>query len=153
MASPRTWRPLCSALRGASSRSAVLHAQKHAYHAYDYAPPPPFAPAESAILACAYAHVAAHGFTMDALKRGARDAGYLEASTNLLPRGVFDLVNYHLVTQRLALQHSMPCAEESTSEQKMGVGSKVQALTLARLRANAPILHRWPEVGGGGDVG
>lgn len=148
MAAIRTYNPLRSALRGALRRPAVLHGQKCLYHSYDYASPPPFGPAESAILACAYAHVPGHGFTIDALKLGARDAGYLDASTNLLPRGAFDLVNYHLVTQRLGLQNRVQFADDNTAGKKMDVGSKVRALTLARLRANEPIIHRWQEVGG-----
>lgn len=82
---------------------------------------------------------------MDALKLGARDAGYLDVSTNLLPRGVFELINYHLVTQRLALQSNVQFPEEGEHGKKMGAGAKVRTLTLARLRANAPIIHRWQE--------
>jgi len=83
---------------------------------------------------------------MDALKLGARDAGYLDVSTNLLPRGVFDLVSYHLVTQRLALQNSVQIPDQAESGKKMSTGAKVRTLTLARLRANKAIIHRWQEV-------
>ncbi|KAH9869221.1 hypothetical protein IAQ61_006426 [Plenodomus lingam] len=146
MASMRMSSPVSGAIRAVSSRTSAVWRQKCLYHSYDYAQPPPFPPAESAILSAAYAHVPSHGFTMDALKLGARDAGYLDASTNLLPQGVFDLVHYHLVTQRLALQHRVQFPDESTTTgKKMGVGSKVRTLTLARLRANEPILHRWQE--------
>ncbi|KAF2134572.1 ubiquinone biosynthesis protein COQ9 [Dothidotthia symphoricarpi CBS 119687] len=136
---------LLGSFRAASRRPAVVYRQTCAYHSYDYAAPPPFPPAESAILSSAYAHVPAHGFTIDALKLGARDAGYLDASTNLLPRGVFDLVNYHLVTQRLALADNVQFPDEAEQGKKMGVGAKVRALTLARLRANEPVVHRWQE--------
>ncbi|KAI8939017.1 hypothetical protein NX059_004860 [Plenodomus lindquistii] len=145
MASIRISNPLFGTIRAASHRRIINRRQRCLYHSYDYAQPPPFAPAESAILSAAYAHVPSHGFTIDALKLGARDAGYLDASTNLLPRGVFDLVNYHLVTQRLSLQNSVQFHDEDTTAKKMGVGSKVRALTLARLRANEPIIHRWQE--------
>lgn len=97
-------------------------------------------------MSAAYSHVPNHGFTIDALKLGARDAGYLDASTNLLPRGVYDLVNYHLVTQRLALQNSVQFPEDGATGKKLGVGAKVRTLTLARLRANEPVIHRWQEV-------
>lgn len=147
MASIRVSNPLFGAIRAASSRAPAAWKQRCLYHSHDYAPPPPFPPAESAILSAAYAHVPSHGFTIDALKLGARDAGYLDASTNLLPRGVFELVNYHLVIQRLALQNSVQSPDESTAGKKMGVGSKVRTLTLARLRANEPVIHRWQEVG------
>ncbi|KAF2012381.1 ubiquinone biosynthesis protein COQ9 [Aaosphaeria arxii CBS 175.79] len=120
--------------------------QRCLYHSYEHDQPPPFPEAESSILSAAMRHVPDHGFTNAALKFGARDAGYLDVSTNLLPRGVFDLINYHLVTQRLALKDSVQFPTEGQVEGKaMGVGAKVRALTLARLRANGPIIHRWQE--------
>ncbi|PSN64233.1 ubiquinone biosynthesis protein COQ9 [Corynespora cassiicola Philippines] len=131
--------------RPASPRTAAVWRQRGLYHSYENSQPPPFAPAESAILSAAIAHVPSHGFTIDALKLGAHDAGYLDVSTNLLPRGAFDLVNYHLVRQRLALRDSVQFPAEGKHEKKMGVGSKVRALTLARLRANEPVIHRWQE--------
>lgn len=146
-AAPRLPSTLLGTLRAGASRTTTTSAfrQRCAYHSYDYAQPPPFPPAETAILSSAYAHVPNHGFTIDALKLGAKDAGYLDVSTNLLPRGVFDLINYHLVTQRLALKDSVQFPEEKDGK-KIGVGRKVRSLTLARLRANEPILHRWQEV-------
>jgi len=130
--------------RASTVRSAPQLKQRCAYHSYDYAQPPPFPAAEAKILSSAYAHVPNHGFTIDSLKLGARDAGYLDASTNLFPRGVFDLINYHLVTQRLALKDSVQFPDEKDGK-RLGVGSKVRSLTLARLRANEPVLHRWQE--------
>ena len=141
---PPTTRLLSTFARSTPRITPVLR-QRCLYHSYDYAQPPPFPPAESKILSSAYAHVPDHGFTIDALKLGARDAGYLDASTNLFPRGVFDLINYHLVTQRLALKDSVQFPDP-TDGKKIGVGSKVRSLTLARLRANEPVLHRWQEV-------
>jgi len=146
MASIRLPNSLLGTFRAASCRPAAAWRQRCLYHSYDYAQPPPFPPVESAILSSAYAHVPSHGFTIDALKLGARDAGYLDVSTNLLPRGVFDLVNYHLVTQRLALKDSVQFPADSETGRKMGVGSKVRTLTLARLRANEPVIHHWQEV-------
>lgn len=135
---------LLRTLRASAQKGTPPLQQRCLYHSYDYAHPPPFPAAESQILSSAYAHVPAHGFTIDALKLGARDAGYLDASTNLFPRGVFDLINYHLVTQRLALKDTVQFTEKEG--EKMGVGRKVRALTLARLRANEPVVHRWQEV-------
>ncbi|KAF7455575.1 Ubiquinone biosynthesis protein COQ9 mitochondrial [Pyrenophora tritici-repentis] len=137
---------LFGTFRAASIRPAATSRQCCLYHSYDYAQPPPFPPAESAILSSAYAHVPRHGFTIDALKLGARDAGYLDVSTNLLPRGVFDLVNYHLVTQRLALQNNVQFPDQAEAGKKMGIGAKVRTLTLARLRANESVIDRWQEV-------
>ncbi|KAF2477857.1 ubiquinone biosynthesis protein COQ9 [Lindgomyces ingoldianus] len=131
----------------ATSPCLTIWRQTCSYHSYEYVQPPPFPPAESAILSAAISHVPNYGFTSTALNLGARDAGYLEVSTNLLPRGVFDLINYHLVTQRLALKDTVqfPSEGEQGSAKKLGVGAKVRTLTLARLRANQPIIHRWQE--------
>jgi ubiquinone biosynthesis protein COQ9 len=146
MAPVRLANSLLGSFRASSCRPAAAWRQRCLYHSFDYAQPPPFPKAESAILSSAYAHVPSHGFTIDALKLGARDAGYLDASTNLLPRGVFDLINYHLVTQRLALKDNVQFPDNSESGKKMGVGAKVRTLALARLRANEPVIHRWQEV-------
>lgn len=136
---------LLGALRTSTCRKTPAFRQRCTYHSYDYAQPPPFPPVETKILSSAYAHVPNHGFTIEALKLGAQDAGYLDASTNLFPRGAFDLINYHLVTQRLALKDSVQFPDEKDGK-KIGVGSKVRALTLARLRANEPVLRHWQEV-------
>ena len=70
---------------------------------------------------------------------GAKDAGYLDVSVQLFPRGVFDLVLYHLVSQRLALKTNVQFADNV----KLGVGRKVKTLTMTRLRANKEIIHQW----------
>ncbi|KAA6411639.1 MAG: Ubiquinone biosynthesis COQ9 [Lasallia pustulata] len=110
------------------------------YHSYEHDEPPPFNENEKAILSAALSHVPAHGFTTTSLSHGARDAGYLDASVNLFPRGAFDLVIYHLVTQRLALKDHV-----QFPEQKLGVGAKVRLLALQRLWRNKPIIHKWQE--------
>lgn len=113
-----------------------------AYHSYEYEAPPPFSTVETAILSAALAHVPTHGFTTTALCHGARDANYRDVSINLFPAGAFALVNYHLVTQRLALAKSRPSPDQSAS-----IGAEVRRLVWTRLYANVPIIHRWQEVG------
>ena len=132
-------------LQGALSRP--LSRQTCFYHSYEYSQPAPFSASESAILSSAITHVPQYGFTSTALKLGARDAGYLDVSTNLFPHGVFDLVNYHLVTQRLALKDTVqfPADGELGPGKTLGVGAKVRTLALTRLRANGLIIHRWQE--------
>ena len=115
--------------------------QHRTYYSYEHKPSTPFTAAESSILSAALTHVPGHGFTDSALRRGARDAGYLDVSTNLFPRGPFDLISYYLITQRLALGTGLQFPEPV-----LGVGAKVKALTLQRLRANGAIIHRWQEV-------
>ena len=111
------------------------------YYSYEHESTPPFTDAESSILSAALTHVSTHGFSSSALTQGARDAGYLDVSTSLFPRGAFDLINYYLVTQRLALGTRIQFPEAS-----MSVGAKVRALALHRLQANKSIIHQWQEV-------
>ncbi|KAI9822300.1 MAG: Ubiquinone biosynthesis protein coq9, mitochondrial [Pycnora praestabilis] len=121
------------------SRQPLLLTRR-AYHSYEHEQPPPFNSTESAILLAALNRVPTHGFSDKALSLGAKDAGYLDVSVNLFPKGVFDLVNYHLVTQRLALKDRV-----HFEEGKLGVGGRVRLLTKERLLANKPIIHRWQE--------
>jgi len=150
MATPtRLTRTLLPSLRFSSLRPLTTPSKTRSYHSYDYTTPPPFSAPESAILSSALAHVPTYGFSTTALRLGARDAGYLEASTNLFPRGPFELVNYHLVTQRLALKEAVQFAADGKDGEgrKIGVGKKVRTLALARLKANAEVgvVGRWQE--------
>ena len=140
MASMTTMRALLRA--PAELRPLLYQIRRAAYHSYDTPQPPPYRDAESKILGNAYALVPTHGFTKEALTLGAKEAGYLEVSTNLFPKGAFDLVKYHLVTQRLGLKDRIQFPDE-----KMGVGRKVRSLVLERLRANVDtgVLPRWQE--------
>ena len=134
--------PRQSYLRGAILSKRPTSSPCHRYyHSYEHEPEPPFTNAEDSILSAALNHVPSQGFTTLALTHGAEDAGYLDVSTNLFPRGPFDLINYHLVTQRLALKDRVQFPDPS-----VGVGAKVRALALQRLQANKEIIHQWPEV-------
>jgi ubiquinone biosynthesis protein COQ9 len=119
------------------------------YHSYYHPPPPgPFTPTETTILSASVPHIPTHGFTHTTLSLGAKDTGYIDASTNLFPSGAFSLVHYHLYTQRLALaSHAhilSPVLKEG--EKSLGIGGKVKALTWERLMADREIIHRWQEV-------
>ena len=109
------------------------------YFSQHHPDPAPFPPAQDTILSAALRRVPEHGFTEQALSLGAKDAGYLDVSVQLFPRGVFDLVLYHLVSQRLALQKNVQFPEDV----KLGVGRKVKTLAMTRLRANKDIIHHW----------
>lgn len=121
------------------------------YHSYDHpSPSGDFNAAEQAILSAAYKHVPEHGFTAHALSLGARDAGYLDISTNLLPEGPFSLIRYHLITKREALaprskEIFTPQGEE-TNAAPLQVPEKVERLTWERLLSNQEVNHRWQEV-------
>lgn len=128
------------------------------YHSYDHPPaePSPFSPTERAILSAACAHIPEHGFSPSALALGARDAGFLDISTNLLPDGVFSLIQWHLVSQREALagrarELFVIVGEENegeshTGRERWGVGRKVEMLTWERLMGNQMVIRRWQEV-------
>jgi ubiquinone biosynthesis protein COQ9 len=117
--------------------------QRHSYHSEYHPEAQPFPDAQERILSAAMRHVPTHGFSSTALAGGARESGYLEVSLQLLPRGVFDLINYHLVTQRLSLKDRV----QFPAEVEPRVGQKVRTLTLERLRANKNIIHQWQGVG------
>ncbi|KAK5692185.1 Ubiquinone biosynthesis protein coq9, mitochondrial [Elasticomyces elasticus] len=126
----------------AAIRPLLMQSPRSLYHSYEHNEPPPYRDAESAILSSALAHVPTHGFTLEALSLGAQESGYRDISTNLFPKGAFDLVKYHLVTQRLGLKDRIQFTDE-----RMGVGRKVRSLVLERLRANvdAGVVGRWQE--------
>lgn len=112
-------------------RVVVCQPSRLSYHSYEHEPLPPYPAAESAILSEAMKHVPTHGFTTEALTLGAKVAGYRDISTNLFPKGAFELIRYHLVSQRLALGDRVQFPDEP-----LAVGRKVRSLVLGRLRAN-----------------
>lgn len=115
------------------------------YHSYTHpAPPGPFNATESALLSAAYAHVPGYGFTAEALALGARDAGYLDISVNLLPHGVFDLIRWHLVTRREALARKSKELELDSAATT--AEDRVFELTWERLLGNGEVVGRWQEV-------
>ena len=114
------------------------------YHSIYHPNPPPFPPVQSKILSAALSHVPAHGFSQSALLAGARETGYLEATaTNLFPRGPYDLINYHLVTQRLSLKDRV----QFQKDDRLGLTQRVKALVWSRLQANVDtgVLPQWQD--------
>jgi ubiquinone biosynthesis protein COQ9 len=112
------------------------------YYSHHHPTPSPFPPSQETILSAALKRVPEYGFSDRSLSLGAKDVGYLDVSVQLFPRGVFDLVNYHLVTNRLALKDTVHFSEDS----RLGVGRKIKTLTMARLRANKDVIRHWQEV-------
>lgn len=76
--------------------------------------------------------------------------GYLDISTNVLPDGVFSLVQWHLVSQREALLAKARVLFKSEGEEeggeRLGVGRKVEMLTWERLMGNRAVIGRLQEV-------
>ncbi|KAJ6099516.1 hypothetical protein N7467_001051 [Penicillium canescens] len=77
-------------------------AQLRTYHStlHPRLPDHEYTNSQTAILTAALDHVPAHGFTSTALTLGARDAGFLDVSVQLLPRGEFDLILFWLASRR-----------------------------------------------------
>lgn len=129
-------------------RRPLYLSNPRSYHSYDHPPPSgPFNAVETSILSASLPHIPSHGFTSTTLSLGAKDAGYIDASTNLFSNGAFSLVHYHLVTQRLGLASKTHVLNVQEGERPMGTGAKVKALAWERLMANREVIHRWQEVG------
>jgi len=139
-------------LRRKQPTGRVVHAFTRPYHSYEHSQPsPPFNGAEAAILSASMLHVPVHGFSSTAMSLGARDAGYLDVSTNLFPKGVWELVRFHLITQRLALKNKLSEIQEKLDAeagagQGRGVAARVRLLCLERLMANKSVVGRWQDV-------
>lgn len=134
---------ICADLHAARRQTFLPRSRK--YYTSTSPTPPPYPPLQAAILSAAHARVPDSGFSLESLKLGAIDAGYLPATCNLFTRGSFDLVLYHLVTERLALKGRLDLSTLGSPDKPAGTGLKVRALLLARLRANANIIHKLPE--------
>jgi ubiquinone biosynthesis protein COQ9 len=117
-------------------RRTVIHGLR-SYHSPNHPPSPSYSPVQHKILRTALALVPSTGFTAQTLSQGAKEAGYLEITHNLFPRGPWSLVEYHLVTQREALS-SIPLDEG-------GVGKTIRNLCVERLRGNKEVIGRWQE--------
>lgn len=123
------------------SRRTEIPQHVRTYYSIYHPEPSPFPPIQSAILSSALMHVPQLGFTQDALLEGAKDNEYLEVSTQLFPRGAYDLIHYHLVTERLALKDRVQFPADS----KSGLTQRVKTLTWARLQANKDVISHWQD--------
>ena len=115
---------------------------RRSYHSQDHDRPPPFSHTESTILSSALSHIPAYGFSEASLLNGLHDAGYPEVSVNLFPRGIFDLIIYHLVSQRQALRDAV----QFPSGNEISTGAKVRSLITHRLLSNREINRHWQQV-------
>lgn len=109
---------------------------------------------QTAILTSALAHVPTHGFSATALTLGARDAGFLDVSVQLLPRGEFDLILFWLASRRGLLRGKVEegglfrriAAEKGKDVHELSVEERVRGLLLERLRMNADVRDVWQDV-------
>ncbi|EFX00927.1 ubiquinone biosynthesis protein mitochondrial precursor [Grosmannia clavigera kw1407] len=141
---------------------AAAHAptrlRRRAYHSLDRpeepSPQDRFSSEEQAILSAAYCHVPEHGFSDQTLALGARDAGYPYISTAILPDGVFSLVRWHLVSQRVALASRSQAVfhQDAANSPQSGplsptdIAARAERITWERLMGNKAVLGRWQEV-------
>ncbi|KAL0939439.1 rpsU-divergently transcribed protein [Colletotrichum truncatum] len=131
-------------LRRCHRASLINSRETRSYHSYDNPDPSTtFNPNEEILLSAAYKHVPDHGFSHKALALGAKDTGYLDISTSILPDGPFSLIRYHLVTRRESL--AARSKEIFDKESESGVLERVQRLTWDRLLGNEAVIDRWQE--------
>ncbi|KAJ5898870.1 hypothetical protein N7495_003614 [Penicillium taxi] len=106
---------------------------------------------QAAILTAALSHVPTHGFTAISLTLGAHDAGFLDVSVQLLPRGELDLILFWLASRRGLLRGKVEegalfnriAAERGIEPQALGVDEKIKALIMERLKMNDAIREQW----------
>ncbi|KAJ9351797.1 hypothetical protein DTO027B9_6173 [Paecilomyces variotii] len=136
----------CTAPSIRSSVTRHYHSQFHpALPTHEYTN------SQATILSAALEHVPQHGFTLDALRLGARDAGFLDVSIQLLPRGEMDLVMFWLASRRGLLRAKVETGlfEKSNvaegQKKVLSVEEKVKILVMERLRMNESIIHKWQD--------
>jgi len=145
-----TYRTVGALARSTTRRTAALYMPplSHPYHSYDHpSTTTPFNTSEKAILSAAYSQVPDHGFSQRALTLGAKEAGFPDISTSILPDGVFSLIRYHLVSKReeLSTIHTQIYGDQPDAKPPF-ISGKVERLTWERLLANQKIIRRWQEV-------
>lgn len=103
---------------------------------------------QTTILTTALRHVPQLGFTRDALTLGARDAGFLDVSVQLLPRGEFDLILFWLASRRGLLRAAVDNGlfQKKNGPRELSVEQKTKMLVMERLRMNADVRHQWQDV-------
>lgn len=102
---------------------------------------------QTAILTAALEHIPAHGFTKEALIRGAHDVGFLDVSIQLFPQQEMDLILYWLASRRGLLRGKVESGGLFEGlPSSASVDDKVKILILERLRMNRDVIHRWQDV-------
>lgn len=119
------------------------------YHSIHHpSPPHEYSNSQTTILSSALRHVPTHGFTRDALTLGARDAGFLDVSVQLLPRGEFDLTLFWLASRRGLLRSKVEndALLQSSQQGPLSVDDKIKTLIMERLRMNVEVKDKLQDV-------
>jgi len=127
-----------SAIRSSLLPRTILPSIR-SYHSPNHPPSPSYTPLQHKILSTALSLVPSTGFTNQTLTDGAKQAGYLEITHNLFPRGPWSLIEYHLVRQRESLSSIL-------LPENAGVGKTIRTLCVERLKGNKDVIGRWQEV-------
>ena len=136
--------------------ASALRRYHSTHHPFTPFPANAYTSAQSTILSAALLHVPKHGFTAQSLTLGARDAGYLDVSLQLFPRGgEIELVLFWLGSRRCLLKDKVEKGEifpgPSEGEGKihnkeLSTEEKVQMLIIERLQMNEGVIHQWQDV-------
>ena len=115
------------------------------YHSGSYSQAAAQTQTESEILRAALKLVPIHGFTVQALRLGAQEAGYPAVSASHFANGPLALVSHHLVTERLALSDRFrrPQLSRENYEAPKDILERVQKIALSRLLANGPLIAQY----------
>ncbi|KAK9463002.1 ubiquinone biosynthesis protein COQ9 [Lipomyces oligophaga] len=111
------------------------------YFSYDHPTESPYSTSQSLILSSALKHVPTVGFTKDALVFGSRDQGMLDSTHAVFQNGVFDLIIYHLYTERTKLA----ALKEAVDSEEKTVEAKVRRYCIERLKGNISLNDHWTE--------
>ncbi|KAJ5706965.1 hypothetical protein N7488_006766 [Penicillium malachiteum] len=124
----------------------LKQSSKRSYHSDLHPPLPPhsYTNSQTAILEAALSHVRTHGFTNTSLTLGARDAGFLDVSVQLFPRGEFDLILFWLASRRGLLRAKVE-SDADFFKGDVDVNGKIKLLILERLRMNENVREQWQD--------
>lgn len=136
--------------------SQPRHSLSRSYHSvlHPRLPDHEYTNSQTAILTAALEHVPTHGFTGTALALGARDAGFLDVSVQLLPRAEFDLILFWLASRRGLLRGKVEegglfrriAAEKGKEVHELSIEERVRGLIVERLQMNVEIKNIWQDV-------
>ncbi|KAJ6017586.1 hypothetical protein N7451_000965 [Penicillium sp. IBT 35674x] len=97
-----------------------------------------------AILEASLAHTPVHGFSNTSILLGARDAGFLDVSIQLLPNGEYDLILFWLASRRGLLRAAVESGEIQFPAGQ-DVQSKIKTLIMKRMKMNEEIRGQWSD--------
>ncbi|KAJ8327315.1 hypothetical protein BDV3_000406 [Batrachochytrium dendrobatidis] len=98
---------------------------------------------QSRLLEASLAHVSEHGWTLQAIRQGARSLGYTDVTHGLLTRGPIELVEYFIQSRTKMIGPAL--AKEQVDLSQMGVTARVRTACIARLMMTGPYIHKWPQ--------